>query len=112
VTFPAWEDRFFEAAMLRDLKLTVCSAAVASASFSQAGAFGYGALVAFVAALLSALGRSIWRSLVQAGHDRGIFMLRDKRAARRRSEGTFNPLLLPAAINKASINRENRHVQT
>jgi hypothetical protein len=99
--------------MLKDLKLTVCSAAITSASFSPAGAFGYGALIAFAAALLSALGRSIWRSLLRAGHGRGEFMLRDKRVARRRSEGGFKPLLLLAALNnKTSINRENRHVQT
>jgi hypothetical protein len=99
--------------MFKDLKLMVCSAAVASAAFSQAGAFGYGALVVFAAALLSALVRSIWRSLCRAGHDRGGFMLRDTRAARRHSEGAFNPLLLLAASNnKTSADREHRRVQT
>jgi hypothetical protein len=81
--------------MFKDLKLAVCSAAVASAAFSQTGAFGYGALVVFAAVLLSALVRSIWRSL-----DRGGFMLRNTRAARRRSEGTFNFLLLAASFQQ------------
>jgi hypothetical protein len=39
--------------MLQDLKLKVCSAAiVASASFGQPGAWGYGALVAIAIAVL------------------------------------------------------------
>ncbi len=97
--------------MLKDLKLAFCSAAIASASFSQADAFGYGAIVAITAALLSALGRAIWRSLFQAGHCR-----RDVPAARRRSERTFNPLLLLATSNmalsnKTSTSQEYRHVQ-
>ncbi len=97
--------------MFKDFKLAFCSAAIASASFSQAGAFGYGAVVAIAAALLSALGRAIWRSLLQAGHDR-----RDVPAARRRSERTFNPLLLLATSNmafsnKTSNSQEHRHVQ-
>jgi hypothetical protein len=97
--------------VLKDLKLAFCSAAIASASFSQPGAFGYGAIVAIAAALLSALGRAIWRSLLQAGHGR-----RDVPAARRHSERTFNPLLLLAASNlalpnKTSTSQEHRHVQ-
>jgi len=87
--------------MFKDLKLAFCSAAVTSANFSQAGAFGYGAVVAIAAALLSVLGRAIWRSLLQAGHDGSQFRLRDMRATRRRDERTFSPLLLLAASNMA-----------
>ena len=97
--------------MLKDLRFRFCSAAIASASFSQAGAFGYGAVVAIAAALLSALGRAIRRSLLLAGHGR-----RDVPAARRHSERTFNPLLLLATSNmalsnKSSTSQEHRHVQ-
>jgi hypothetical protein len=102
--------------MLKDLKLAFCSVAVTSASFSQTGAFGYGAAVAIAAALLFALGRAIWRSLFQAEQG-GRFEFRDTRAARRRSERIFNPLLLfavanPALPNKTATNQDHRHVQT
>ncbi len=79
--------------MLKDLKVAFCSAAVASASVSQAGAFGYGIVVAISAALLSALGRVIWRLFLRSEHDEGQFVLRDMRAARRRRKIIFNPLL-------------------
>jgi hypothetical protein len=102
--------------MFKYLKLTVCSAAVTSASFSPAGAFGYGAVIALTAVVLSALGGAIWRSLLQAGRDRSQFELLDMRVARRGSERTFNPLSLFATSNmglsnKPSTIQEHRHVQ-
>jgi hypothetical protein len=102
--------------MIRDLKLAFRSAAVTSASFSQTGAFGYGAIVTIAAALLFALGRAIWRSLFQAEHG-GRFKFRDTRTVHRRTERTFNPLLLlgvasMALPNKTATNQDHRHVQT
>lgn len=106
--------------MLKDLKFAFCSAAITSASFSQAGAVGYGAVVAIAAALLSTLGRAIWRLLHQAGRDGSQFKFRDIPAARRGSEATFNPLQPFAAhrrcelarSNKTSTSQEHRHVET
>jgi hypothetical protein len=91
--------------MLKDLKFTFCSAAVTSASFSQAGAFGYGAVVAIAAALVSALARAIWRSLHQIGRDGDQFGLRNVRATCRGREATFSPLLLVATANMTPSNK-------
>ena len=92
--------------MLKDLKLAICSAAVTSASFSQAGVFGYGAVIALAAALLSALGRAISRSLLQPRDDGDELKLHE----------AFNPLLPLASnmalSNKTSTSQEHRHVQT
>jgi hypothetical protein len=56
--------------MLQDLKLRVCSAAIAaSASIGQPGASGYGALVPITFAVLRALGFAIRRSLPASWHE-------------------------------------------
>jgi hypothetical protein len=101
--------------MLKDLKLAFFSAAITSAGLSQPGAFGYRAVVAIAASLLSALGRAIWRALLRSKHDGSRFKrVRDMRAAGRRSKGTFNPPLLladwhMALSSKTSTDREHRH---
>ena len=101
--------------MLKDLKLAFFSAAITSAGLSQPGAFGYRAVVAIAALLLSALGRAIWRALLWSKHDGSQFkLLRDMRAAGRRSEGTFNPSLLladwhMALSRKTPTDQEHRH---
>jgi hypothetical protein len=110
----SFEDRCFEAGF-KDLKLAFFSAAVTSAGLSQPGAFGYRAVAAIAASLLSASGRAIWRSLLRTEHDGSQFkILRDMRAAGRRSKGTFNPSLLladwrMALSSKTSTNQEHRH---
>ena len=101
--------------MLRDLKLAFFSAAVTSAGLSQPGAFSYRAVVAIAASLLSVLGRAVFRSLLRTEHDGSQFqVLRDMRAAGRRSKRTFNPALLlvdwPMALSsKTSTDQEHRH---
>jgi hypothetical protein len=102
--------------MLKDLKLAFFSAAITSAAgLSQPGAFGYRAVVAIAAFLLSALGRAIRRALLRTEHDGSQSKLvRDMRAAGRRSKGSFNPSLLSAdwhraLSSKTSTDREHRH---
>ena len=56
--------------MLQDLKLRVCSAAIAaSASFGQPGASGYGALIPITFTVLRAFGFAIRRSLPASWHE-------------------------------------------
>jgi len=102
--------------MLNDLKLAFSSAVITSASFSQAGVFGYGAVVAIAVALLCTLGRAIWRLLLEVGRNLGKFKLRNMPVARQPNERPFNSLLLLATSNMALTNKtcasqERRYVQ-
>jgi hypothetical protein len=101
--------------MLKDLKLAFFSAAITSAGLSQPGAFGYRAVVAFAVLLLCVWGRYFGRALLWSKHDGSQFkLLRDMRAAGRRSKGTFNPSLLladwhMALSSKTPTDQEHRH---
>jgi len=101
--------------MLRDLKLAFFSAVVTSAGLSQPGALATALSSRLPASLLSVLGRAVFRSLLRTEHDGSQFqVLRDMRAAGRRSKGTFNPALLlvdwPMALSsKTSTDQEHRH---